>query len=456
MTSTTTENPQVKLTMARETPPKHSERTSEILSVFNNTFGSLLTGDPAAFQSKFRKMAATPFAFFRGSACLFYHDLREEAQQGTYLDERTSRIWIHGDLHAENFGTYMNSHGRLIFNVNDFDESYIGPFTWDLKRFCASIALIGYGKALSDEQIAALVKVFATSYRRKIREMASRSEQNSEEISGFSLHNARGPLLECLRSARLQSRVATLDATTHIHGHERHFSKQDGVIEIDAAIREKVTAAFEQYLSTLPKPRKQGSCYIKDVVSRRGVGIGSAGLPTYNILVAGDNEALEGDVIIYMKQSQPSAVSSQVQDFKAQSYFKHEGHRTVTLQRSLQAHADPWLGWTEMDGKGYMVTEVSPFANDIEWSDINDPEEIMAVVADLGQAVAIMHKAADKEGAESLVPFPIDKAINEAIGSDETKFESFLTEFAFQYSDRVREDHRLFVDAFRNGRIPGL
>jgi uncharacterized protein (DUF2252 family) len=445
-------NTQVEPTMTRQTSSKHLERTTEILDVFNNTFGNLLTGDPAAFQSKFRKMAATPFAFFRGSACLFYHDLREEAQEGTYLDERTSRIWIHGDLHAENFGTYMNSHGRLIFNVNDFDESYIGPFTWDLKRFSASIALIGYGKALSDDQISRLVKAFATSYRQKIRAMAS----SSGEVSGFSLDTARGPLLECLRSARLQSRVATLDATTHIHGHERHFSKQGGVFEIDDATREKVTAAFERYLSTLPKPREQGSCYIKDVVSRRGVGIGSAGLPTYNLLVAGDNEALEGDVIIYMKQSQPSAVSSQVQDFRAQSYFKHEGHRTVMLQRSLQAHADPWLGWTEIDGKGYMVTEVSPFANDIEWSDINDPEEIVAVVADLGQAVAIMHKAADKEGAESLVPFPIDKAVDEAIGSDEAKFASFLTEFAFEYSDRVREDHRLFVDAFRNGRIPGL
>jgi uncharacterized protein (DUF2252 family) len=167
-------NSQVEPTMARETSSKHHERTSEILDVFNNTFGNLLTGDPAAFQSKFRKMAATPFAFFRGSACLFYHDLREEAQEGTYLDERTSRIWIHGDLHAENFGTYMNSNGRLIFNVNDFDESYIGPFTWDLKRFSASIALIGYGKALSDDQISRLVKVFATSYRQKIHAMAYR------------------------------------------------------------------------------------------------------------------------------------------------------------------------------------------------------------------------------------------------------------------------------------------
>ena len=438
--------------MATEMSPRNFERTTEILNVFNNAFGGLMTGDPAAFQSKFRKMAATPFAFFRGSACLFYHDLREEKENGTYLDPRTSRIWIHGDLHAENFGTYMNAHGRLIFNVNDFDESYIGPFTWDLKRFAASIALIGYGKALSDEQISRLVKVFARSYRENIHAMAS----SSDDVAGFTLDTAKGPLLECLRSARLQSRVATLDADTHIHGHERHFSKKDGVIEIDEATKEKVIDAFDRYLATLPSPKQRGSCSVKDVVSRRGVGIGSAGLPTYNLLVAGDNEALEGDVIIYMKQSQPSAVSSQIQDSKAQRYFKHEGHRTVTLQRSLQAHADPWLGWTEIDGKGYMVTEVSPFALDIEWADINDPDEIVSVVADLGQAVAIMHKAADEEGEGSLVPFAIDQAIDEAIGSDGTMFEGFLEEFAFQYSDRVRGDHRLFVDAFRNGRIPGL
>jgi hypothetical protein len=109
-----------------------------------------------------------------------------------------------------------------------------------------------------------------------------------------------------------------------------------------------------------------------------------------------------------------------------------------------------------MDGESYMVTKVSPFANDIEWSDINDLEEIMAVVTDLGQAMAIMYKATDKEGVESLVLFLIDRAIDEAIGSDEAKFERFLTEFAFEYSDRVREDHRLFVDAFCNGCIPGL
>ena len=80
-------------------------------------------------------MAADPFAFYRGTACLFYADMA--SAQDHWADERTGRVWIHGDLHVENFGTYMNSHGELIFDVNDFDEAYLGHFSWDLRRFLA-------------------------------------------------------------------------------------------------------------------------------------------------------------------------------------------------------------------------------------------------------------------------------------------------------------------------------
>src|SRR3712207_3917366 len=88
----------------------------------------------------------TLFAFYRGSAALFYADLMGDHHDDGFLDAATSRVWIHGDLHAENFGTYMNSSGHLVFNVNDFDEAYVGPYLWDLKRLVASVALIGYSK----------------------------------------------------------------------------------------------------------------------------------------------------------------------------------------------------------------------------------------------------------------------------------------------------------------------
>src|SRR3982750_335188 len=139
-------------------------RADFIIDVLTREFGDLMALDPAAFRRKFRKMAASPFAFYRGSASLFYADLTSAYADSSFLSDRTSRVWIHGDLHAENFGTYMNSSGRLVFNVNDFDEAYVGPFSWDLKRFSASVALIGYAKALSDDVISDLVTGFANAY----------------------------------------------------------------------------------------------------------------------------------------------------------------------------------------------------------------------------------------------------------------------------------------------------
>ncbi|EME96903.1 DUF2252 domain-containing protein [Streptomyces mobaraensis NBRC 13819 = DSM 40847] len=433
-----------------------AQRGEEILAVFDTAFAQLLAADPAAFRVKFRKMAASAFAFYRGTACLFYHDLAHERDAGPYLDDRTSRVWIHGDLHAENFGTYMDAGGRLVFNVNDFDEAYVGPFLWDLKRFAASVALLGHAKALSDATITELVRIYAAAYRERVHALATGAKD--DEIPPFTLDTAQGPLLDALREARARTRFGLLSTMTEIREHDRRFLDGGGSIPLDAATRAKVLEAFDGYLETLPDSSRvrPDSHRVKDVVGRRGIGIGSAGLPSYNILLEGNSDALENDVVIYMKQAQTPAVSRHVTDPAVRAYFTHEGHRTVISQRALQAHADPWLGWTELDGAGQLVAEVSPYAVDLDWSDIDDPEQIAAVVADLGRATATMHAAADDTSGHSLVPFSTEHAIDAAIAADETGFAELLTDFAHSYGARAREDHRIFVDLFRNGRIPGL
>ncbi|PGH20332.1 hypothetical protein AJ80_03600 [Polytolypa hystricis UAMH7299] len=440
--------------------PSAEQRGEEILQVFSVAFGELLSADPAAFKVKFRKMANSAFAFYRGSACLFYHDLEQEQHGGPYLDERTSRVWIHGDLHAENFGTYMDSEGRLIFNVNDFDEAYIGPFTWDVKRFAASIALIGYAKALSDDQITTLVRTYATAYSERNQALVTGGahKQDDDEMLRFTLDTAKGPLLDALRSAQSNTRVGMLDSMTDIRDNQRRFRSGGGAIALDAATRAKVVAAFDSYMETLPDSSRRSRPYhIRDVVGRRGIGIGSAGLPSYNILLRGDSDAFEDDVVIYVKQAQIPAVSQHITDSAIREYFLHEGHRTVISQRALQAHADPWLGWAQVDGIGQLVAEVSPYAVDLDWSDINDLEEIAAVVADLGRATATMHAAADnKSGHAGLVSFSTEQAINAAIAADEDGFADLLVKFAHEYGAQARRDHQIFVDLFRNGLIPGL
>ncbi|MFJ9208921.1 DUF2252 domain-containing protein [Streptomyces sp. NPDC102264] len=445
------------MSVPRPVEAADEQRGEEILAVFDTAFGELLAADPAAFRVKFRKMAASAFAFYRGTACLFYHDQERERTAsgvtGPFLDERTGRVWIHGDLHAENFGTYMDANGRLIFNVNDFDEAYVGPFTWDLKRFAASLALIGYTKALSDEQITELVEIYAGAYRERIHALATGAK--NDEVPPFTLDTAQGPLLTALRSARSLTRFGLLDSMTEIREYERRFAPGGGSIELDAATRYKILAAFDGYLETLPESSltRPDSYRVKDVVGRRGIGIGSAGLPSYNILLEGNSDALENDVVIYMKQAQTPAVSRHITDRAVREYFQHEGHRTVISQRALQAHADPWLGWTELAGIGQLVAEVSPYAVDLDWSDLDDPEEIAAVVADLGRATATMHSAADDESGHSLVPFSTERSIDAAIAADEEGFGALLVDFAHTYGARARADHQIFVDLFRNGRL---
>ncbi|RBM14397.1 DUF2252 domain-containing protein [Streptomyces sp. PT12] len=436
--------------------PEAERRGEEILAVLDSAFGQLLAADPAAFRVKFRKMAASAFAFYRGSACLFYQDLGAGFAERSFLDERTSRVWIHGDLHAENFGTYLAANGRLVFNVNDFDEAYVGPFTWDLKRFAASMALIGYTKALSDGMISDLVTAYATAYRERIRLLAAGAKD--DEVPPFTLDTAAGPLLGALHQARSRTRFGLLDSMTEVRDFERRFAPGGGAIALDDDVREAVLDAFRSYLATLPESSltRPDAHRVKDVVGRRGIGIGSAGLPSFNLLLEGNSDALENDVVLYMKQAQVPAVSRHITDEAVRGYFAHEGHRTVISQRALQAHADQWLGWTELGGAGQLVAEVSPYAVDFDWSDIDDPAQIADVAADLGRATATMHAAADDESGHSLVPFSTEQAIDAAIGDEGDAFAELLVDFAHAYGARARADHQIFVDLFRNGQISGL
>jgi len=97
------------------------ERAEQIVEVLVDAFADLIEADRRALRRKFRKMAQDPFSFYRGSACLFYADVADT--DDPYADERTSRVWVHGDLHAANYGTYINAAGVLVFDVNDFDEA---------------------------------------------------------------------------------------------------------------------------------------------------------------------------------------------------------------------------------------------------------------------------------------------------------------------------------------------
>ena len=261
------------------------ERQTKIVDVLVDTFSELMDADPEAFRQKFRKMAAGPFAFYRGSACLFYADM--ESEKDRWADERTSRVWIQGDLHAENFGTYMDGDGVFVFDVNDFDEAYLGNFTWDIKRMVASVALLAWMKAISDADIASLIETYVRAYVEQVRYFV---ESDRDHEYALRLENTEGEIREILRETRLSTRVDLLDDMTLVNDEvERRFRRSPGVRELDEAERARVQAAYEAYLETIPETKRFRSLtyQVKDIVGRQGFGIGSAGLPAYNVLVEG-------------------------------------------------------------------------------------------------------------------------------------------------------------------------
>src|SRR6187200_2172464 len=190
------------------------DRTELILSTLTEAFEPLMKADPAAFRAKFRKMAADPFAFYRGSACVFYADVAR--LDDPWVDGRGSRTWIQGDLHAENFGTYLDSDGRLVFDVNDFDEAYLGHWTWDLQRFAASLALLGWRKALPDEVIAELIENYARGYLDQVEYFVGTPDDTRWALT---LDTATGAVLGALQAAKLQTRVGLLDSVTVVDGY---------------------------------------------------------------------------------------------------------------------------------------------------------------------------------------------------------------------------------------------
>ncbi len=428
-----------------------TQRTELIVEVFKDAFAPLMKADPLAFRTKYRKMAADPHAFYRGSACLFYADMTRTKDR--WVNEQSGAIWIHGDLHVENFGTYLNSDGRLVFDINDFDEAYIGHFTWDLQRFAASLALLGWQKALPEADVESLIRRYLRSYLAQVDHYAATDD---DDDFALHLHNTEGPILAALVTARGIRRAELLDQMTHVEEGVRVFTGDATIRPLPKRERAAVEKAFAAYLETIPRSKKvdRELFYdLRDAVGKSGFGIGSAGLPAYNLLVEGYSQALDNDVVLSMKQANVPALSRFVDSEAISRYFDHEGHRTVVSQRALQVHTDPMLGYTEMGGVGFVISEVSPYEVDLDWDDITEPDDMAAVVDLLGRATAKVHCASDEDSDQDLVEFQVEDAIVASLKGRRRAFADDVVDFALKYAETVRHDHALFVDAFRSGRI---
>lgn len=144
-----------------------------------------------------------------------------------------------GDLHAENFGSYLDSRGIVNFDVNDFDEGYCGPFTWDIKRLLASLNLIAYAKGFSDADIKKILTVCAEAYLKQVHQFC---DQPKDQFA-LTRKNTSGKIKKLLNETRIKSHVANLDSMTFIEDYERKFIRSKNIKDVDEKTRADILQA---------------------------------------------------------------------------------------------------------------------------------------------------------------------------------------------------------------------
>jgi uncharacterized protein (DUF2252 family) len=403
---------------------------------------------------RYGRMLASPFAFFRGSAIIQAHDLAGTPDSGM-------PIQICGDCHLVNFGGFATPERSLIFDVNDFDETAIGPWEWDLKRLVASVVVagrhLGHGAALAREFAYAT----AESYRRRIAEYAEMGalEVWYQKITFEDLLNtygegeARKRLKRGIEKAATRthesmlSKLAEFNGTTwkirdvppgvfHIKGEQTLFDPEDDLFKIVNG-HEAVKKVFDEYLSTLSSDRRELLAEFEyQDIAFKVVGVGSVGTRCMILLFV---DHFDKPLFIQCKEASQSVIA---QFYKSRSHIKHQGQRVVDGQRRMQAASDPFLGWS-----------TGPFGRHMYLRQLRDMKvspEIEVFSAELLRQYGalcgwVLARAHAKAGGNAV-------QLAAYMGKND-QLSLALTDYAVAYADQVEKDFDVFQKACRVGKL---
>ena len=280
----------------------------------------------------------------------------------------------------------MNSEGVLVFDVNDFDEAYLGNFTWDLRRFVASLALMGWQKALPEDAIRDARRTYLRVYVEQIGALRRRAATTSRMRCASTTPTA--PSAGAPNSPAERAGSAMLDAMTEMVDEERQFVRDGQTRELSATESGKVLGAYKRYLKTIPDSKRERHLVfydVKDVVGRQGFGIGSAGPPgiqhTHRGIQPGPRERHRADD----EAGQcccPSRVVDAERAHAATSSTRVIGRSSASARsRSTPTRSS---ATPRSDRIGFVVAELSPYEADLDWAEITEPDEIGPVLEPSG------------------------------------------------------------------------
>ena len=388
-------------------------------------------------KRKFKKLANSVFDFFRGTALLFYRDMvGEDAWMPTVLTL--------GDVHPDNFGVMPNEDNVPIFAVNDFDEAYYAPFTWDLKRGAVGFMLAaqeegGYGNK-KQRKIAGR---FVRGYVERISQFAQEGGEQNHEVR---LDNAP-KLIQKLIGNAMQNRTEWL-ADRYVDELKSRFRCSDELVPVSSR-RDEFQSLVERLVeeNQLTVPKRAGQLVVKDVAIRRGQGTASLGLPRYYVLLEGPRADGSDDLILEFKKARRSALAGLVPPTSQR--FHVPGDRIKHAQAVQLVRGDRFYGSIEIEGSSFMTRERAPFRDDIDLDDLSK-SEWKSYAEICGHALAHAHALSDEVG---YLDHDIEPKIMQAVEPSGLFVEDILS-FADEAAERVRRDHRFFcadraLDAFR-------
>ncbi|MEV5548161.1 DUF2252 domain-containing protein [Streptomyces sp. NPDC052309] len=387
------------------------------------------------------RMAATPFAFLRGSAGLMAYDLARTPVTGIGAQ-------ICGDAHAANFGLYGDARGGLVIDLNDFDETVHGPWEWDLKRLAASLVLAGREAGADEDTCREAAHDAVGAYRRTMRLLARlpaldawNAIADEELVSHTDAHDLLGTLERVSEKARANTsgRFAARSTEATGDGGRRFVDAPPVLRRVPAQEAAEVAASLEQYLATLSEDRLPLLArYAVHDVAFRVVGTGSVGTRSYVVLLLDHRGE---PLVLQVKEARASALVPHLATagFEAPE-VAHEGRRVVLGQKRMQVVSDILLGWTSVGGRPFQVRQFRNRKGSV------DPAALAAdQMDDYGRMTGALLARAHSHSADPRV-------IAGYCGKNE-ELDEAVAAFAVAYADRTEADHAHLVAAVRAGRV---
>jgi len=389
---------------------------------------------------RYGRMRESPFAFFRGAAALMAADLANTPVTGI-------RVQACGDCHVSNFGGFGSPERRLIFDINDFDETLPAPWEWDLKRLAASIRVASRVRGASESRCARAVRAAVESYRKHVREYAE-----MHALEAWYSHLDAAVFIKEAKTRNEKKRWRQMESKAKKQTADRVFLKLAQVEKGHWRIKDRpplvyhprhaerigkhVREMFQRYRRTLPEERRiiLDRYHIVDV-ARKVVGVGSVGTRCdVALLMAAENDPL----VLQFKEARASALEA----YAGKSRYTNHGERVVVGQRMLQSASDVFLGWTrDDDGRDYYFRQLRDMKMSVNLDDM-PAEEWLEYVEICGWALARAHA---RTGDAARIAGYLGKS---------DCFDDAIEKFSIAYADQTESDYDTFVRAIRAKKIP--